>query len=484
MGQEKGDGIMSQPDPTFQVFGLESHWLFEETKRLDASFYATDVIASRILIGDIQKHGFGIGRVQDLADDVFWPGRFKRKYVSKDVGEPFLMPSEAIMFLPKAKKFVVNYPRDVAVKRDWLLITRSGTVGRCLLATKLLENHVLSDDLIRIIPKDDTNVGYLYAYLNTHIGQAFLAKDQYGATVKHIEPHHVAGIPVPRIPKFEYRVNQMVLKAHRLREGAQELLLEANELLYSKLGLPKIDEDNVGYFGGEQGRIIRSFGIRSSQLNLRLDASYHLPILKLIESNLMGIKENIHLLGTKLESISIPPRFKRPYVRYPELGVRYIRPSDLPLAKYFESRYLAKTFRDCNLYRLREGDILVVTDGTIGWVSIVTSEIAQWYGSNNFARLVPASDLDRGYLLAYLSSPYGQYQLKREIFGGVIDHLTEDQICQVKIPLPAIPVQQEIGEIMTRAYTYRDQANKLEDEAIKLLEDKLRELAQSNDKHG
>jgi len=432
------------------------------------------------MIGDIQRTGIEIDHIQDLAEDVFWPGRFKRGYVSKEVGESFLMPSEAVMFLPKAKKFVVNYPKDVAVKEDWLLVTRSGTVGRCLLATKLLENHVLSDDLIRIIPKNVDNVGYLYAYLNTRIGQAFLTKDQYGSTVKHIESSHVASIPVPRIPSFEYRISQMVLQAHRQREEAQRCLLEAERSLYSELGLPEIDEDDVKYFGGKKGKSIRSFGIKASQLNFRLDASYHLPILKLIESYLANINTDVQSLGTKLKSIYIPPRFKRPYVRDPKLGIRYLRPSDLPSVKYFESRYLARKFKNCDLYRLREGDIIVVTDGTIGWISIVTSVTAQWYGSNNFARLVPADDLDRGYLLAYLFSPYGQYQLKREIFGGVIDHLTEKQICEVKIPLPAMSVQQKIGELMIKAYTYRDEANQVEDKATELLEDELSQLAQSS----
>jgi len=468
---------MRQPEGSFQSFSMESRWLFEQAKRLDASFYARDVTASGILIGDIRRQGIGIDCVQDLAEDVFWPGRFKRRYVSKYVGEPFLMPSEAIMLLPKAKKFVSNYPRDVMVKKDWLLITRSGTVGRCLLATELLENHVLSDDLIRIIPKNVFNVGYLYAYLNTRIGQAFLTKDQYGSTVKHIEPHHVAGIPVPRIPDLEHRIGQMVLEAHRLREAAQQLLLEANELLYSELGLPEIDEDDVDYFGRQGGRIVKSFGVRASQLNLRLDASYHLPILKLIDLHLNGIATKVQPLGTKLKSIYIPPRFKRPYVENQKLGIRYLRPSDLSLAKYFESRYLARKFKNCDLYRLREGNILVVTDGTIGWVSIVTSVTAQWYGSNNFARLVPADDLDRGYLLTYLFSPYGQYQLRREIFGGVIDHLTEEQICDVKIPVPAMSVQRKIGKLMIRAYSHRDEASQLEDKAVNLLEKELMELA-------
>jgi len=469
--------MITMADRLFQLFDIKSRWVFEGEKRLDASFYATDVIASKVLMTKLVENGIQLDRIEDLSEKIFWPGRFKRRYVSKKEGDPFLMPSEVIMFLPKPKKFIIDYPKEVSIKENWILITRSGSVGRCLITSKPLKRYVLSDDLIRIVPKDETKEGYLYAYLNTWIGQAFLIKDQYGSTVKHIEPHHVANILIPRIPELEEEINQKILEAHRLREEAQELLLKAEDMLYSELGLPEISEEDVEYLGGEEGKIVKSFEIKASELNLRLDASYHLPIIRQIEKNLGEINMDGQVLGNKI-SIFIPPRFKRPYVKKYDDGVRYIRPSDLPLIKYFESRYLARTFKNCDLYRLREGEILVVTDGTIGWASIVTPLIAGWYGSNNFARIVPTEDLDRGYLLAYLLSPYGQYQLKREIFGGVIDHLTEDHIRQIKILLPSERMQTRIGKVVIEAYIKKDKANQIEDEAIKLLERRLKEIAE------
>lgn len=126
---------------------------------------------------------------------------------------------------------------------------------------------------------------------------------------------------------------------------------------------------------------------------------------------------------------------------------------------------------------MEEGDILVVTDGSIGWVSIVTPFITGWYGSNNFARIVPTEDLNRGYLLAYLLCSYGQYQLKREIFGGVIDHLTEDHIRQIKIPIPSGEIQDKIGSLVIEAYNKKDRANQIEEEAIRELENALMEIA-------
>jgi len=154
----------------------------------------------------LEEKGIQVNRIEKLSDKIFWPGRFKRRYVSKREGDPFLMPSEVIMFLPKPKKFIIDYPEDVSIEENWLLITRSGSIGRCLIVTKPLERYVLSDDLIRIVPKNENNVGYLYAYFNTWMGQAFLTKDQYGSTVKHIEPHHVANIPIPKIPELEEEI--------------------------------------------------------------------------------------------------------------------------------------------------------------------------------------------------------------------------------------------------------------------------------------
>jgi len=475
---------MSQSDATFQVFSLESHWLFEGARRLDASFYAKDVIAYRILIGDIQKHGFIIEHVHDLADDVFWPGRFKRKYISKYVGEPFLMPSEAIMFLPKAKKFVVNYPTGVAIKKDWLLITRSGIVGRCLLATRLLESHVLSDDLIRIIPKNVTSVGYLYAYLNTRISQAFLTKDQYGSMVKHIEPHHVASIPIPRIPDLEHIISQIILQAHSLREEAQQLLLKADRSLYSELGLPEIDENDVKYFSGERGRIIKSFGIKASQLSSRLDASYHLPLARSVIQILRGARSSAVKKLANVADSFVPPRFKRAYVKDATDGLPLLQGTHIPQIKPQDIKYIWKGMKNLESYIIRKNWICVTCSGTIGRLTLIRDGWDGWAATNHLLRVVPKeSEIHPGYLSVFLLSIYGQAQFQRLTYGGVIDEIGEagelfDDILVLKPENKEL--EDRIGSLAYEAYDKRDKANRLEDEAINLLENKLRELAQDN----
>ena len=472
--------MITMADRLFQLFDIKSRWIFEGEKRLNASSYFYGSINAKILLTKLIEKGINLDNLGKFSNNIFVGARSKRLFTTKKEGVPYLMPIDLFTSNFKPRKWVRRETEDLenwGVSRYTILISQSGTPGRTLITIKLFEDKVVSPNVIRYFPDEEENekIGYIYAYLSSWMGQALLTKDQYGSTVKHIEPHHVANILIPRIPELEEEINQKILEAHRLREEAQELLLKAEEMLYSELGLPEIDEDGVEYFGGEEGKIVKSFEIKVSELNLRLDASYHLPIIRQIEQYLAEINMDVQLLGNKISSIFIPPRFKRPYVKKYDDGVRYIRPSDLPLIKYFESRYLARTFKNCDFYRLKEGEILVVTDEAIGWASIVTPLIAGWYGSNNFARIVPTEDLDRGYLLAYLLSPYGQYQLKSEIFGGVIDHLTADHISQIKIPIPSEQIQRKIGNFIFEAYDKRDNANQIEDEAIKLLERRLKE---------
>ena len=469
---------MLMEDAPFQVFEIESRWLYEGEKRLDASFYAQDVIASKILIGELEERRVEIRYVGDFGE-IFWPGRFKRQYVSKKEGEPFLMPSEVIMFLPKAKKFITNYPKEVSIKEKWLLITRSGSVGRCLIATKLLKNSVISDDLIRVVPKNENNIGYIYAYFSSWIGQAFLTKDQYGSTVKHIEPHHVASIPIPRIPELEEEINQRIFEAHRLREEAQELLLKAEDMLYSELELPEIDEDAVEYFGGERGRIVKAFEIKASELNGRLDASYHEPTLKIIEKALLTSKFKVVKLEDISDEIIIPSRFKRPYVRMESNGVSFLQPSHVVEFKPIEIKLIWKGFSKINSFKVKKDQIVVTRSGTLGRAMLITGYFDGWIGSDDLARVtVDKEKTLPEYIMTFLLCDYGISQIARETYGGVIDHLEEFHIGRILLPLPPLRIQEQIGNLTREAYDKRDKANQIEDEAIKLLERRLEELAE------
>jgi len=226
---------------------VPAHWLYEGEQRLDAGYYAQEAATALRIVKD---SGLGIEELGKIADTDY-PGRFKRVYAhSERDGVPFLTASEMLQFRPTSEKYLANSSGSVDICRvqpGLVLITRSGTVGRCVIVGKRLASFAITDDAIRV-QANSVPAGYLYAYLSSWIGQALMTKDQYGSAIKHLEPHHLAGIPVPLLPEDEQQaIHKEITRAYSLRDEANDLLDEADEMLHGELGLPRFDESLVPY---------------------------------------------------------------------------------------------------------------------------------------------------------------------------------------------------------------------------------------------
>jgi len=488
MGEKEGIKMVNMEGTPFHVITVENSWILrDESMRLDALFYSQDIVESKILIEKLRQEGIRIERLgaDNLTKKNFWPGRFKRKYVPKSMGKPFLMPSEVFLFFPRARKFIIDFPEEVNIEPNWILITRSGSVGRTIISNSFLSDFVISDDIIRVVPTDKDVLGYIYAFLNTWIGQALLTKSRYGKTVKHIEPHHVANIPIPLLPESDIKeINKKILEAHKLREEAQKLLVKAEEMFYVELDLPKIEEEDVEYFGNENGKIVKAFIVKASELDLRVDASYYLPIFRKIRS-LLKEKQGIFQLKKLndervFQRIFTPPRFKRAYVKDPRNGIPLLQGSHAPLIKYFDIKYLWKKMKNLDEYIVKEGWILITCSGTIGRILLVTDYLNGWAATNHMTRVIPSETMNPGYLTIFLYSIYGQYQLKALSYGAVVEEIGEagELLNDILVPIPYDDkIQEKIGNLGIEAYNKKDKANQIESEAVRLLEEKLENMS-------
>ena len=457
---------------------VPAHWFYDGEQRLDARCYAQEAATALRLVKDCE---FDVRGLAQLADSDY-PGRFKRIYASSSAdGVPFLTASEMLQFRPTSAKYLANTSGVVdvcKVNSGLILITRSGTVGRCVIVGKRLSKFAITDDAIRIQAKD-IPVGYLYAYLSSWIGQALISKDQYGSAIKHLEPHHLAGVPVPLLPDEEQQaIHNEIMRAYTLRDEANDLLDEADEMLHKELGLPRFDESLVPYLSASlrpktnrpEMPHPKAFTIRASELHDRLDASYHVPVARTAIELLHKGKYAPVRLQELTDDIRIPPRFKRIYVQK-EYGVPFLRPSHLPQMRPYDLGYISRLTKVLDSLILHKGEVLVTTDGTVGRISIVTSRIVGWAGSNNIARITYGTrDFGNGFLAAFLSTPYGFHQLTREIYGGVVDHLNESHLESIWVPIPPQNIQTAIGERVVRAFEMKDEATEIEKSAIRGLE--------------
>jgi len=465
-----------------QIVDVPVHWVHEGEKRLDAGFYGQDVIKARVLLEKVSQH-VKTERLIDLVDDMFMPA-LKITIPFYDRGEDYLTQSEVEFFLPKARKKVnVNKIENIdrwRVKSGYLLISQSGTIGRITIATKYLEQFIISPNPIRVIINENL-IGYIYAFLSSWIGQALIKSPQYGITVKHILPHHLYNIPIPRIPDLEEEINQKILEAHKLREEAQKLLLKAEEMIYSELGLPKIDEDDVEYFGGELGRLVKAFEVKTSELDYRLDASYHVPILRKIKEYLSSSRYRLTRLGGVIDGIFIPTRFKRPYVKNPDNGLPFLQGAHIPMIKPMDVKYIWKGMKNIEKILLKKHWVLMTRSGTVGRIGFVSDYLDGWTASEHILRIVIKDEINAGYIVAFLNSPYGEHQIKGKKYGAVVDEIAEQDtslIEAIDILLPDKNIQDKIGSLVIEAYNKKDKANQIEEEAIKELEQTLMKIAE------
>ncbi len=226
----------------FSFTNIPSDYLLSGENRLDATYYNKDAFVVRKLLKD---SGVPLKTVDYYSEDVFNRPPIKRAFTDDlNIGTPYMQPSEMFDFIWDAKKYVIedkmNKIEDWHIKDEWIVVTQSGNAGKPFFVTEKLENIVLSQNAIRIVPKEGVYSGFLYAYLSTYLGQTLIKKDKFGVTVKHIMPHHVSSVPVPNIDEDKQKIiHNKIKKAFELREEANELIKDCKEMIYEELGLKK-----------------------------------------------------------------------------------------------------------------------------------------------------------------------------------------------------------------------------------------------------
>ena len=167
--------------------------------RLDASHYNPGLISA---INTLENCGMRLVRLESVTNDVFMPPRFKRNYVEADHGVPFLQGSHVVHFQPADMKFLSrashkNLP-GLMIREGWLLITRSGTVGRSVICPAEWDGWAASEHIIRIVPDEiKCQSGYLWAFLTSPLGQVQLSAHIHGAVVDELTVDQIKSVIVP-----------------------------------------------------------------------------------------------------------------------------------------------------------------------------------------------------------------------------------------------------------------------------------------------
>ena len=434
------------------------------TQRFDPSFHLSDAITLREKVENVPFEKVSIA---DATENVFLGNIFSRIFV-KDAehGIPYLAASDTVLanldtgrYLSKKQASILSY---LMLKKDWIVVTCSGTIGNVTYTNSSFENHIATHDLIRIVPNDEKNLrGYLYAFLASKYGYNQLTQSQFGGVVKHINADHVRNIKVPCFAEFfQEEVNDLVQEAARLRENASDALEYAIGY-FDTLFLMPFKESCLGKVSSKE--ILTS-------INKRFEASFHISEGKDIDKY---IKEHYEWksLGEVCSNISRPDIFKRYYVKK---GITFLGGADIFLATPdSEKRLSSKKTANIEALMIKEGTILLPRSGTIGNVAWAHAGHAQKLASEDVIRITPNDILRAGYVYAFLASKYGKKLIQRYIFGSVIQHVEPPHLKLIPVPIIDKKVMDDIHDKVMVYSSAMGKAIEYERKAITMVEQEI-----------
>ena len=211
-------------------FVTKASAMFSRGRRLEGNYHNPPARAAERAV---QSGAQRIDVLGDLVERVFVPGRFKHIY--GDEGVPYLDSAQILEVAPDINKQVLSLKgkkqADYLVRAGTLLIPCSGQlhgiIGSVELATDWHENKVLTNHILRIVPKSKPaiRIGYLQAVLSHPLfGRPRVLKGAFGSSVPELSPDDVSGISVPRLPTaIEDKIADMMEEAATLRTQANEL---------------------------------------------------------------------------------------------------------------------------------------------------------------------------------------------------------------------------------------------------------------------
>ena len=470
---------MRYKDTTIQVADpkrpVTSAWLNRYGDRLDASTFLNGSVEAEIALDRLDAAKQPLRTLTSGHDGGLYNGpMFKRVYVQDPVhGVPFMtaspmlvadLTSLSLLSKDDAHSSRLSY---LELEPGMTLISCSGTIGRTVYARPDMAGVWGSQDVLKVVP-DESKIppGYLFAFLASRFGAPMVTSGTYGSIIQHLEPKHIADLPVPRLgDDIEEDVHQRVQEAAQLRVDASALFHRAIQRYEEMAGLPRLEQKSP---------YSRSISTASSTvLAARMDApfssQYHQEALDAVEQSANGAQP----LARYVERITEPTRFKRIKIDSEEHGVPFFGTSDL-LRIDPQPSYLIPRNESSEEYIVNEATVLIPRSGQkgglIGTAVLPYGDVIGGAVSEHAIRAVCASDVAAGYVYVALSLESSIRQLKSRAYGSSIPSLSEDHVASVLIPVLDESDVEEVGKMGAEVARLRHKAILKERQAIQDVE--------------
>ncbi len=459
-----------------RVKTVPSAWIRLDGRRLDCGPYMSGALEAKIRLEEMSCRK---DRLADLtegyAGGIYNGPQFTRYFVDDPAyGVPFLGTSSMLRAdlsdLPLLRKrdAISAKLAYLRVESGMTLISCSGTIGRMVYVRPDMEGMWTSQHIMKVVPNSSkVPPGYLYAFLSSKYGVPLITSGTYGAIIQHIEPQHIADLPVPRLGgDVEGLTHQLMEEAALLRaEGAEQI---------ARTVAATIDELGLSLEGSESVSRHSINTISSSQLNGRLDAPYHSRAAARAQEILDKSPAPSAPLAEVVARCFKPPMFKRLWVDDPTFGRQFISGVDAYRYQAESIRYVSHRTPHFEEFILEEGMVIFQAAGQIyglfGQPLFVSGWLSGLFAADDLYRLKPYTPSDGGFIFAFLKTAVGQILLKRQACGNSIPRVWDPHIRDMSVPWPEETVRVRIGTDIIEAHAKIERARVAEVSAVALVE--------------
>jgi len=298
-----------------------------------------------------------------------------------------------------------------------------------------------------------------------------LVSGTYGSIIQHLEPHQIAGLPVPRLGDIlEHEIHILVEQAAALRVKASAEFHNAIIGVEEAAGLPSFKDL-------QKSPKNLAIEVRSSDLEGRMDTNFHRGYHHDAVRPYKSHQAKGKTVASVAREIVEPVRFKR-HEHDADLGVPLFGTGMLgdidpqPL-------YRIAPFAGIDDYYVDERSVLVPRSGQIygiiGRAFQPVGLVLKSVVTEDAIRVTCKTPTEAGYVFLALRSECGMRQLKARCFGGSIPHLDVTNIGKVLIPDLGPSKERELGGRACRVLQLRTDAINKENRAVELVENALRE---------
>ncbi len=402
--------------------------------RLDSSYYLSEGnIAIRLVENAIKKSPRHIHLGDSDIASVWQPNRNILIYAGD--GEetvPYLQPYDILEYLPEARAQLSSHKNPVdklKVPEGTILQTCSGrNLGPLVISDKYLEKFVFGSDLMRITINDPVTKFYVYAFLNTWVGQALLHSSKTGSVIDHLSADDIRALCIPVFSEeiFE-KVSAIMQESYELFSKARLELVSCKNEFFSAVKIHK-----------DRSHLCKGWGVSYKNIwaGKRIDAAFY--DWTTLNATEQLRKEGGYPLSTVAKTHKPAGRNKTNYVEK-EYGLPTLSGRQLLQNQAVGLKYLPKSSAEkYSSFKLRKGWIAYPADGRVegrlGTPVIITDNRDGWFASGHIGRIEANEGIHPGYLYLAFSHPIVQAQLSSVACGSVVDAVYPDDVEAFIIP--------------------------------------------------